>query len=61
MQLQSEGLSTLADKGGTYEKLLNTLQQLKEKDGAYTHFKGIQEGQKGIVKFLIETEGISKE
>lgn len=61
LQLQSEGLSTLADKGGTYEKLLNTLQQLKEKDGAYTHFKGIQEGQKGIVKFLIETEGISKE
>ena len=61
LQLQSEGLSKLADKGSAYEKLLNNLQQLKEKDSAYTNFKGIQEGQKGNVKFLIETEGISKE
>lgn len=61
LQLQREGLSKLTDKGSAYEKLLNNLQQLKEKDSAYTNFKGIQEGQKGNVKFLIETEGISKE
>lgn len=61
LQLQNEGLNKLADKGSAYEKLLNNLQQLKEKDSAYTNFKGIQEGQKGNVKFLIETEGISKE
>ena len=52
-----EGIQKLADLAG--DDLVNTMNRfkaVKEADGRYTNYSGIKEGQKGEVKFIIETK-----
>lgn len=52
-----EGIQKIADLAG--DDLINTINRfkaVKEADGRYTNYSGIKEGQKGEVKFIVETK-----
>lgn len=56
-----EGIQKLADLAG--DDLVNTMNRfkaVKEADGRYTNYSGIKEGQKGEVKFIIETKELKE-
>lgn len=52
-----EGIQKIADLTG--DDLVNTINRfkaVKEADGRYTNYSGIKDGQKGEVKFIVETK-----
>lgn len=54
-----EGIQSLADLAGDeLEGVLTRFRALKEADSRYINFSGIREGQKGSVKFIVETDEI---
>ena len=56
-----EGIQKLADLAG--DDLVNTMNRfkaVKEADGRYTNYSGIKDGQKGEVKFIIETKELKE-
>ena len=56
-----EGIQKIADLAGDdLQNLLTQIRALKEADGAYQSFSGLKEGQSGSVRFIIETDEISK-
>ncbi len=56
-----EGIQKIADLAGDdLQNVLTQIRALKEADGAYQSFSGLKEGQSGSVRFIIETDEISK-
>ena len=56
-----EGIQKIADLAGDdLQNVLTKIRALKEADGAYQSFSGLKEGQSGSVRFIIETDEISK-
>ena len=56
-----EGIQKIADLAGDdRQNVLTQIRALKEADGAYQSFSGLKEGQSGSVRFIIETDEISK-
>lgn len=56
-----EGIQKIADLAGDdLQNVLTQIRALKETDGAYQSFSGLKEGQSGSVRFIIETDEISK-
>ena len=56
-----EGVQKIADLAGDdLQNVLTQIRALKEADGAYQSFSGLKEGQSGNVRFIIETDEISK-
>lgn len=46
--------------GDDLQNVLKQIRALKETDGAYQSFSGLKEGESGSVRFIIETDEISK-
>lgn len=56
-----EGVQKIADLAGDdLQNVLAQIRALKEADGAYQSFSGVKDGQSGSVRFIIETDEISK-
>ena len=56
-----EGIQKIADLAGDdLQNVLTQIRALKEADGVYQSFSGLKEGQSGSVRFIIETDEISK-
>ena len=56
-----EGVQKIADLAGDdLQNVLTQIRALKEADGAYQSFSGLKDGQSGSVRFIIETDEISK-
>lgn len=56
-----EGVQKIADLAGDdLQNVLTQIRAVKEADGAYQTFSGLKDGQSGSVRFIIETEEISK-
>lgn len=56
-----EGIQKIADLAGDdLQNVLTQIRALKEADGAYQSFSGLKDGQSGSVRFIIETDKISK-
>ena len=56
-----EGIQKIADLAGDdLQNVLTQIRALKKADGAYQSFSGLKEGQSGSVRFIIETDEISK-
>lgn len=56
-----EGIQKIADLAGDdLQNVLTQIRALKEADGAYQSFSGVKDGQSGSVRFIIETDEISK-
>ena len=56
-----EGIQKIADLAGDdLQNVLTQIRALKEADSAYQSFSGLKEGQSGSVRFIIETDEISK-
>ena len=56
-----EGIQKIADLAG--DDLVNTINRfkaVKEADGRYTNYSGIKDGQKGEVKFIVETKELKE-
>ena len=61
-EFDEEGISQIADLAGDdVENVVNHLKAVKKADQNYQTFGGIKEGEKGSVKFLIETAPIETE
>lgn len=60
-EFDEDGIQSLADLAGDdLEAVLQRVRAVKEADSRYINFAGIRKGQTGSVKFLIETEEISR-
>lgn len=56
-----EGIQKIADLAGDdLQDVLTQIRALKETDGDYQSFSGLKDGQSGSVRFIIETDEISK-
>lgn len=59
-EFDEEGIKSLADLAGDdLAAVIRSIRALKAADSHYQNFSGIQKGQTGSVKFIIETEKIS--
>lgn len=58
-EFNEEGIQSLTDLAGdNLKNLISRIRTLKEQDKNYQNFSGIQEGQTGSVRFIIETDAI---
>ena len=55
-----ENIEVGAYLGDDLQNVLTQIRALKEADGAYQSFSELKEGQSGSVRFIIETDKISK-
>ena len=55
-----ENIEVGAYLGDDLQNVLTQIRALKEADGAYQSFSELKEGQSGSVRFIIETDEISK-
>ena len=55
-----ENIEVGAYLGDDLQNVLTQIRALKEADSAYQSFSGLKEGQSGSVRFIIETDEISK-
>lgn len=56
-----EGIQKIADlTGADLQEVLTQIRALKKADGAYENFSGLKDGQSGSVRFIVETDEISK-
>ena len=61
-EFDREGIQSLAElTGPEYLEVIRQVRASRDAERAYTNFSGICDGQKGSVKFIIETEEISPE
>ena len=61
ISFDEEGIQKIADLAGDdLQNVLAQIRALKEADGAYQSFSGLKDGQSGSVRFIIETDEISK-
>ncbi|MDO5147002.1 MAG: hypothetical protein Q4D60_08355 [Eubacteriales bacterium] len=61
-EFDEKGIQKLADLAGDdLENVVNRVKAVKKADKKYQSFGGIKEGQKGSVKFIIETDPIEEE
>ena len=61
ISFDEEGIQKIADLAGDdLQNVLAQIRALKEADGAYQSFSGVKDGQSGSVRFIIETDEISK-
>lgn len=59
-EFDEEGIQSLAElTGPEYLEVIRRIRAAREAEHGYTNFSGICDGQKGSVKFIIETEEIS--
>lgn len=59
-EFDEEGIQSLADLAGDeLETIVRRMRAIKEADSRYQNFSGLQEGQTGSVKFILETDEIS--
>lgn len=58
-EFREEGIQSLTDLAGdNLRDLIGRVRTLKDLDGNYQNFSGIQEGQTGTVRFIVETDSI---
>ena len=60
-EFDKEGIQKLGDLAGDdLKQVIQNVKDAKKADETYQSFGGIKEGQKGEVKFIIETKEIKK-
>ena len=60
-EFDSEGIQSLAELAGPdYLEVIRCVRAAREAEREFTNFSGISEGQKGSVKFIIETEKVGE-
>ena len=60
-EFDEEGIRSLAELAGPeYKAVVKGIRAARDAEHSYTNFSGICEGQKGSVKFIIETEEIGE-
>ncbi len=60
-EFDEEGIQSLAElTGPEYKNVIRAVRAARDAERSYTNYSGILEGQKGSVKFIIETGEISK-
>ena len=60
-EFDEEGIRSLAELAGSeYKAVVKGIKAARDAEHSYTNFSGICEGQKGSVKFIIETEEIGE-
>ena len=60
-EFDSEGIQSLAELAGPdYLEVIRCVRAAREAEREFTNFSGISEGQKGSVKFVIETEKVGE-
>ena len=61
-EFDEEGIQSLAELAGPeYLNVIRGIKAARDAEHSYTNFSGIIDGQKGSVKFIIETEEVSKD
>lgn len=61
IQFNKDGIQKLSSTGDDLKDVLAQLKAIKKAGESYKTFSGLADGQKGSVKFLIETAGITKD
>ena len=58
-EFDKEGIQSLAELAGPqYQDVIKGVRAARDAEHSYTNFSGLCDGQKGSVKFVIETEEI---
>ena len=61
-EFDEEGIQSLAELAGPeYKDVIRGIRAARDAEHSYTNFSGIFDGQKGSVKFIIETEEIGED
>lgn len=61
-EFDEEGIRSLAELAGPeYKDVIRGIRAARDAEHSYTNFSGICDGQKGSVRFIIETEEINKD
>ena len=61
-EFDEEGIQSLAELAGPeYKDVIRGVRAARDAEHSYTNFSGICDGQKGSVRFIIETEEISRD
>ncbi|MCR5810610.1 MAG: hypothetical protein K6G34_04280 [Lachnospiraceae bacterium] len=61
-EFDEEGIQSLAELAGPeYKDVIRGIRAARDAEHSYTNFSGICDGQKGSVRFIIETEEINKD
>ena len=61
-EFDEEGIQSLAELAGPeYKDVIRGVRAARDAEHSYTNFSGICDGQKGSVRFIIETEEINKD
>lgn len=61
-EFDEEGIQSLAELAGPeYKDVIRGFRAARDAEHSYTNFSGICDGQKGSVRFIIETEEINKD
>ena len=61
-EFDEEGIQSLAELAGPeYKDVIRGIRAARDAEHNYTNFSGICDGQKGSVRFIIETEEINKD
>ncbi len=61
-EFDEEGIQSLAELAGPeYKDVIRGVRVARDAEHSYTNFSGICDGQKGSVRFIIETEEINKD
>lgn len=61
-EFDEEGIQSLAELAGPeYKAVIRGIRAARDAEHSYTNFSGICDGQKGCVRFIIETEEINKD
>ena len=61
-EFDEEGIQSLAELAGPeYKAVIRGVRAARDAEHSYTNFSGICDGQKGSVRFIIETEEINKD
>ena len=61
-EFDEEGIQSLAELAGPeYKDVIRGVRAARDAEHSYTNFSGICDGQKGSVRFIIETEEIKKD
>lgn len=61
-EFDEEGIQSLAELAGPeYKDVIHGIRAARDAEHSYTNFSGIFDGQKGSVKFIIETEEIGED
>ena len=61
-EFDEEGIQSLAELAGPeYLNVIRGIKAARDAEHSFTNFSGIIDGQKGSVKFIIETEEVSKD